>query len=131
MTSKIPHSASIEYFIYTISIIMPSKMRVLIVGGGIAGLTLANMLEKFGIDYLLFEAHGDIAPAVGASIGLFPNGLRILDQLGCYDRIMLLPQQPIRIWHSRNARGESQHCLHETHDIGIRREVQRCLEPYT
>ncbi|CAI6339934.1 unnamed protein product [Periconia digitata] len=64
--------------------------RVLIAGGGIAGLTLAIMLERFDIDYLLFEAYGDIAPAAGASIGLFPNGLRILDQIDCYEPLKKL-----------------------------------------
>jgi 2-polyprenyl-6-methoxyphenol hydroxylase-like FAD-dependent oxidoreductase len=64
-----------------------SGFRVLIAGGGVAGLTLANMLERAGIDYNLLEAHGAIAPPVGASIGLFPNGLRVLDQLGVYETI--------------------------------------------
>ncbi|KAF3802821.1 FAD-dependent monooxygenase andE [Colletotrichum gloeosporioides] len=59
--------------------------RVVIVGGSVAGLALANMLEKFDIDYVVLEAYPDIAPQVGASIGLLPNGLRILDQLGCYE----------------------------------------------
>ncbi|CAG9949055.1 unnamed protein product [Clonostachys rosea f. rosea IK726] len=61
------------------------SFRVVIVGGSVAGLALANMLEKFDIDYVVLEAYPDIAPQVGASIGLLPNGLRILDQLGCYD----------------------------------------------
>jgi 2-polyprenyl-6-methoxyphenol hydroxylase-like FAD-dependent oxidoreductase len=64
-----------------------SEFRVLIAGGGVAGLALANMMERAGIDYILLEAHGDIAPPVGASIGLFPNGLRVLDQLGVYEII--------------------------------------------
>ncbi|KAL3418739.1 FAD binding domain-containing protein [Phlyctema vagabunda] len=62
--------------------------KVIIVGGSVAGLSLANMLEKFDIDYVLLEAYPQIAPQVGASIGLLPNGLRILDQLGCYERIL-------------------------------------------
>ncbi|KAK7973544.1 FAD binding domain protein [Apiospora saccharicola] len=66
------------------------KPQIIIAGGGIAGLALANMLERFGIDYVLLEGHKDIAPAVGASIGLFPNGLRILDQIGCYEPIQAL-----------------------------------------
>ena len=61
--------------------------KVIIVGGGIAGLTLANSLERAGIDYVLLERRGDIAPQVGASIGFLPNGCRILDQLGVYDEI--------------------------------------------
>jgi 2-polyprenyl-6-methoxyphenol hydroxylase-like FAD-dependent oxidoreductase len=55
--------------------------KVIIAGGGIAGLTLANMLEKFDIQYVLLEAYSAIAPPVGASIGLVPNGLRIMDQI--------------------------------------------------
>lgn len=66
---------------------MDSRLKVLIVGGSITGLSLALMLERVGIDFLLLEAHVDIAPEVGASIGLCPNGLRILDQLGCYDSL--------------------------------------------
>ncbi|KAL5332608.1 hypothetical protein BJX70DRAFT_404427 [Aspergillus crustosus] len=61
--------------------------KVIIVGGGIAGLTLANMLERFDLHYVLLESHETIAPVVGASIGIFPNGLRILDQIGCYQAI--------------------------------------------
>ncbi|RSL52983.1 hypothetical protein CEP54_010655 [Fusarium duplospermum] len=66
------------------------EFEVIIAGGGIAGLTLANMLEKFDLDYVVLEGHSEISPAVGASIGMFPNGLRILDQLGCYEPIQEL-----------------------------------------
>ncbi|KAL6703175.1 hypothetical protein ACN47E_010168 [Coniothyrium glycines] len=61
--------------------------RVIIAGGSIAGLTLANILEQLGVDYLLLEKYKQIAPNLGASIAIFPNGYRILDQLGCYDAI--------------------------------------------
>ncbi|OKP14555.1 hypothetical protein PENSUB_13907 [Penicillium subrubescens] len=53
-----------------------------IVGGGIAGLALARMLELSGISYCLWEAYREFATHTGASVGLMPNGLRILDQLG-------------------------------------------------
>ncbi|CZR66819.1 uncharacterized protein PAC_16720 [Phialocephala subalpina] len=55
--------------------------KVIIVGGGIAGLTLANSLERANVDYVLLEARAVIDPQVGASIGILPNGCRILDQL--------------------------------------------------
>ncbi|KAF5023417.1 hypothetical protein F66182_4517 [Fusarium sp. NRRL 66182] len=71
-----------------------SQRTVLISGGGIAGLTLANMLESFGQKYIILEAHGEIAPQVGASIGLHPNGLRILDQIGCADEIVAQIETP-------------------------------------
>ncbi|KAK7699662.1 hypothetical protein SLS64_011435 [Diaporthe eres] len=61
--------------------------KVVIVGGSVSGLPLANMFEKFNIEYVLLEAHPEVAPQLGASMGLLPGGLRILDQLGCYDRI--------------------------------------------
>ena len=59
----------------------------MIAGGGIAGLTLANALEKAGIDYVLLEARDTITPKIGASIGFFANGGRLLDQLGCLEAI--------------------------------------------
>ncbi|KAG4259131.1 hypothetical protein FPRO04_07436 [Fusarium proliferatum] len=62
--------------------------KVIIVGGSVAGLSVANMLEKFDIDYVLLEAYPQIAPQVGASIGILPNGFRILDQLGCFEPIL-------------------------------------------
>lgn len=65
----------------------PTGFRVIIAGGGIAGLTLANALAKAGIDYVLLEARDTITPRVGASIGFFANGGRIIDQLGCLEAI--------------------------------------------
>ncbi|UNI15373.1 hypothetical protein JDV02_001910 [Purpureocillium takamizusanense] len=44
------------------------------------------MLEMSGISYILYESYHDIAPDAGASLGLMPNGLRILDQLGLTDK---------------------------------------------
>lgn len=61
--------------------------KFIIVGGSVSGLSLANMLEKFNIEYILLEARPEIAPQLGASMGLLPGGLRILDQLGCYERV--------------------------------------------
>ncbi|KAF2137762.1 uncharacterized protein K452DRAFT_329104 [Aplosporella prunicola CBS 121167] len=64
------------------------NFRVAIVGGSIAGLTLALALEKHGIDFVVLEAYPEIASQVGASIAVLPNGFRILDQLGCFEDIM-------------------------------------------
>ena len=57
-------------------------LKVIIVGGGISGLTLANCLQHAGIDFLLLEGRSEIGLHVGAGVGLEPNGDRILDQLG-------------------------------------------------
>lgn len=73
-----------------------SDFRVIISGGGIAGLILANALQLGGIDFLLLERRNTIAPQVGASIGFFPIAARILDQIGCLDEIMELVEPIIR-----------------------------------
>lgn len=63
--------------------------KVIISGGGVTGLTLALMLEKVGVDYVLLEAHSDILCSnAGTGICMLPNGLRILDQLGCYEALL-------------------------------------------
>ncbi|KAI9037695.1 FAD-dependent oxidoreductase [Aspergillus affinis] len=64
---------------------MTAPFKVLIIGGGIAGLALAIMLEAYGFDYELLEKHSDVAPKLGAGVGLTPNGARILDQIGVWD----------------------------------------------
>ncbi|GME57463.1 fad binding domain protein [Neofusicoccum parvum] len=53
------------------------------------------MLEKRGIDFVVLEAYPEIAPQVGASIALLPNGFRIIDQLGCYEDILKNGQYPV------------------------------------
>ncbi|KAI1843270.1 hypothetical protein JX266_010624 [Neoarthrinium moseri] len=85
---------------------MAANFKVVIVGGGVAGLTLANMLEKFDIDYTLLEAYSAIAPPVGASIGLFPNGLRILDQIGCLESIERVAQGTLKYTYMRDKNGK-------------------------
>lgn len=66
---------------------MEKQFRVIIVGGSIAGLTLAHCLHKLGVDYVVLEKRAEIAPREGAAIGIMPNGARVLDQLGVYDEI--------------------------------------------
>lgn len=80
--------------------------NVVIAGAGVAGLTLANMLEKLDIDYIVLEAYRQIAPQVGASIGLFPNGLRILDQIDCYEPIRKLAEDALKEGNIRDKSGK-------------------------
>ncbi|TIC96060.1 FAD-dependent monooxygenase andE [Colletotrichum higginsianum] len=61
--------------------------KVVIVGGSIAGLALGLMLQRIGVDFVILEAYREIAPQAGASIALLPNGIRVLDQLGCWEDI--------------------------------------------
>ncbi|KJZ73000.1 hypothetical protein HIM_07572 [Hirsutella minnesotensis 3608] len=66
---------------------MSEEFKVLIVGGSITGLTLAHCLEKLEISYEILEQGKEVAPQVGASIGILPNGAPILDQLGLFDDV--------------------------------------------
>ncbi|NOX38619.1 MAG: hypothetical protein GXO78_13905 [Calditrichaeota bacterium] len=55
-------------------------MSVLIIGGGIGGLTTALALQRLGIPYQLFEAAPEIKP-VGAGLWLPPNAMQIFQRL--------------------------------------------------
>lgn len=64
-----------------------SDFKVVIVGGSIAGLTLAKTLELYGIDYVLLEKYPVIGPQLGANVGIQPHASRILAQLGVLDEV--------------------------------------------
>lgn len=55
--------------------------KVLIAGGSVAGLSLANALERAGIDFELFEKR-EVAPQLGQSILLLPCTILVHEQLG-------------------------------------------------
>ncbi|RAH42263.1 FAD-dependent oxidoreductase [Aspergillus brunneoviolaceus CBS 621.78] len=61
--------------------------KVIIVGGSVAGLTLAHCLQHANIEHIVLEKGSDIAPQLGASVGIMPNGGRILAQLNLFDAI--------------------------------------------
>ncbi|KAF9105138.1 hypothetical protein BGX29_000579 [Mortierella sp. GBA35] len=58
-----------------------SGVTVIIVGGGIGGLSLANMFERAGISYLILEKATRIR-ALGSSLGLDASSLPVMEQLG-------------------------------------------------
>ncbi|HEY7127494.1 MAG TPA: FAD-dependent monooxygenase [Ktedonobacterales bacterium] len=60
---------------------MAQVEQILIVGGGIAGLTLATALHQQGLRAELLECSPEWQ-AVGAGIAVQPNGMRVLDTLG-------------------------------------------------
>ncbi|KAF9179165.1 hypothetical protein BGZ51_007160 [Haplosporangium sp. Z 767] len=55
--------------------------HVLIVGGGIAGLATAILLERAGISYHVFERAKEVK-VLGAAMSLTPNILPVFEQLG-------------------------------------------------
>ena len=65
-----------------------TRFKAIIVGGSVAGLTLAHTFESTGIiDYIVLEGRDHIAPSLGATLLIMPNGARILDQLGIYNTV--------------------------------------------
>ncbi len=68
---------------YSLPVRYGSEMRVLIVGGGIAGLTLAALLQQRGFKPTLVERIPEYG-SVGYVIVLWPSGSRILKGLGVY-----------------------------------------------
>jgi len=55
--------------------------RILVVGGGIAGLSAAAALHRAGFPVELVERRASW-PAEGAAITMHANGVRVLDDLG-------------------------------------------------
>src|SRR5689334_647524 len=62
---------------------------VVIVGGGIGGLTLALSLHQAGISCRVFESAPEIRP-LGVGINLLPHGMRELTELGLEERLARL-----------------------------------------
>ena len=60
--------------------------QVIIIGGGIGGLTLAAILRKVNISCIVLERFDKVTPS-GAGISLAPNALRALEQLGLFETI--------------------------------------------
>ena len=62
------------------------QLKPAIIGGGIGGLTMANALQKAGIDFDLYEQAPELTE-VGAGIGLSNRALKLMDMLDLEDEI--------------------------------------------
>jgi 2-polyprenyl-6-methoxyphenol hydroxylase-like FAD-dependent oxidoreductase len=65
---------------------MSSGMKVIVVGGGIGGLSLALSLHQAGIGVRVYEGVGEPAP-LGVGINLQPTAVRELTELGLADEL--------------------------------------------
>ncbi len=61
-------------------------MTVLIVGGGIGGLTLALSLHQIGVPCRIFESVPELKP-LGVGINVLPHACRELIELGLLDKL--------------------------------------------
>lgn len=77
-------------------------MRILIVGSGIAGLTLAALLRQRGQQFDLIERL-DNFDNTGYMLGLYPMGSRVLYGLGLHDRFVAesQPTAEYSLWNSK------------------------------
>jgi len=96
--------------------------RILIAGGGIAGLCLAAALDRHGFAAELVERSPDW-PAVGAGIALHANAGRVLRMLGLGDAVARAAA-PLPRWAFLNQRGD---LLCETDLDDLWGEVGPCL----
>ncbi|KAF9300754.1 hypothetical protein BGZ74_007537 [Mortierella antarctica] len=74
------------------------KPKVLIAGAGIGGLTLALLLHKANVPFLVLERATEIKP-LGAAFVLGPSVASLLSQLGIYDEFVAMgkPQMKMNI----------------------------------
>jgi 5-methylphenazine-1-carboxylate 1-monooxygenase len=61
-------------------------MKVIIVGGGISGLTLAMSLHQIGVEVRIYEAAREVTP-LGVGINVQPNAVRELTELGLGEKL--------------------------------------------
>ncbi|WP_181764805.1 FAD-dependent oxidoreductase [Streptomyces albidus (ex Kaewkla and Franco 2022)] len=62
-------------------------MRILIIGGGIAGTAAALALDKAGLEATVHEAHPETGEDTGAFLTLASNGMRALAQFGAAEAV--------------------------------------------
>nr|A0A1B4XBH7.1 RecName: Full=FAD-dependent monooxygenase sdnN; AltName: Full=Sordarin/hypoxysordarin biosynthesis cluster protein N; Flags: Precursor [Sordaria araneosa]BAV32158.1 FAD dependent oxidoreductase [Sordaria araneosa] len=63
------------------------SFKVIIVGGGPAGLVAAHALHQAGIDFVVLERRGSVVDPSGASVVLNPPAMRILSQFGLREQL--------------------------------------------
>jgi 2-polyprenyl-6-methoxyphenol hydroxylase-like FAD-dependent oxidoreductase len=58
-----------------------------VVGGGVAGLAMSHAPQRADIDHIVLERRKTIIEPNGACIGLCPQCVRLMEQIGCLDDI--------------------------------------------
>ena len=58
--------------------------KVIIIGGGMAGLSLALFLKKAGITAVVYEAYPEFKNS-GLAFTIAPNGMNVMNELGLAD----------------------------------------------
>ncbi|KAI1763327.1 putative monooxygenase [Hypoxylon sp. FL1150] len=67
---------------------VPRPFRAIIVSGGMVGLTAAHIFSQAGINFLILEKHDSPLCRYGAGLAMWPQTIRVLDQLGLLEALM-------------------------------------------
>jgi len=78
-------------------------MRVVVIGGGIVGLTSGLALRRAGIDVVICEQAPEIR-AAGAGLGLWRNALAVFDDLGVGDEVRAIGEPSEMYFHDTAGR---------------------------
>jgi 2-polyprenyl-6-methoxyphenol hydroxylase-like FAD-dependent oxidoreductase len=65
---------------------MPGSLRIVVVGGGIGGLTAALALRARGLNATVFE-QAEVLREIGAGVSIHPNAARLLKRIGLDDQL--------------------------------------------
>ncbi len=107
-------------------------MKILIVGGGIGGLSLSAYLRKQGHEVVLIE-RSRTWRTIGYVLGLFPSGLRVLKEIGVADKLQalskVLPSHVLKDHKGRTIRESSFERIHKKHGpvLETEREILHTL----
>lgn len=63
------------------------KFKVIIVGGGLAGLVAGHCLAKAGIDFVVLEGRAEGEQQTGTTVSVWQQTIRVFDQLGLMDEL--------------------------------------------
>ncbi|PVH96204.1 FAD/NAD(P)-binding domain-containing protein [Periconia macrospinosa] len=106
--------------------------KIVVVGGGPVGITVAHALTRAGIDFVLLESRPSIVMAAGASLVMSQIGLRALSQFGVLPAIEKV-SSPLsmckRFDHEGRTIGDAKlfTYLHENHGCASRIITRRSL----
>jgi salicylate hydroxylase len=80
------------------------KLRVVVIGGGIGGLTAARALLRRGLDVRVYESSPELKE-IGAGVALGPNAMKALRSLDLEEPVRAIgyhaPAQLLRTWKGR------------------------------
>src|SRR5713101_5909213 len=110
-------------------------MKVIIVGGGIGGLTTALMLHARGVDCEVYE-QSDAIRELGVGINTLPHAIKELSELGLLDRLDAVGIRTYELFYTnrfgqeilRARLGESR--IHTGHRLGHFREDEGGVSAY-